>query len=381
MSDADGKVSIALDHADLTEGYNRISASEARASFSEILDRVGSTGEPVIVSRHDRPRAAIVPLSMLASARERLLQRAVATGDEVDPNEDFGEEGDVNFEDVPGLSTEELEETRRARQRETLAEDIEDHEIVRRVIEHPQFAAAVRSVVGPATTKSFECTVPEQKRSEYDSRFADMSANIAGASESFWGSSQDNFGVLEALARSQAYGDVVPDFSAESTEGTINFHDWIGNEWCVLISRPEDFPPEFVPMYGSFVSPRRTFEIRNAKLIGISTDVASTHSAWMEAMGVAAGIADYPLIVDANREIAKLLGVADDRDGHIYFIAPDKSLKQFLTYPAGNAPTLTEIMSTIQVQQSEAGSIDDKFEKIQVAMRRIVSSTSEVSEG
>jgi thioredoxin-dependent peroxiredoxin len=102
-------------------------------------------------------------------------------------------------------------------------------------------------------------------------------------------------------------GDEVPDFTAETTEGTINFHDWIGDGWAILFSHPKDFTPVCTTELGYMARLKPEFEKRNCKIIGLSIDSVEDHKAWSKDIEETQGSAvNYPMIGDTNLEVAKL---------------------------------------------------------------------------
>ena len=143
--------------------------------------------------------------------------------------------------------------------------------------------------------------------------------------------------------------DEVPNFSADTTLGNINFHDWIGNSWVVLFSHPKDFTPVCTTELGSVATLKAEFKKRNAKIIGISVDGVTDHKSWTKDIESFSGATiDYPLIGDPNLEIVKLFDMlpvdsGDTCEGRtpadnatarsVFLIGPDKKIKATLTYP------------------------------------------------
>jgi thioredoxin-dependent peroxiredoxin len=102
-------------------------------------------------------------------------------------------------------------------------------------------------------------------------------------------------------------GDTAPDFEAETTEGRIKFHDWIGDSWAVLFSHPKDFTPVCTTELGYMANAKPEFDRRNTKIIGLSVDTASDHAGWAKDIEETQGTApNYPIIADADFEISKL---------------------------------------------------------------------------
>ena len=165
-------------------------------------------------------------------------------------------------------------------------------------------------------------------------------------------------------------GDEVPDFTAESTQGTINFHDWIGDGWAVLFSHPKDFTPVCTTELGAVAGLQLAFERRNCKIVGLSVDSVADHMAWSvdieEATGNTVG---YPLIGDTNLTIAKLFGMlqsnatgtADGRTAgdnatvrKLFVIGPDKRVKLTLTYPMTTGRNFHEVLRVLDSIQLTA---------------------------
>src|SRR6516164_5374759 len=144
-------------------------------------------------------------------------------------------------------------------------------------------------------------------------------------------------------------GAVAPDFEAETTEGKIKFHDWIGNSWAMLFSHPKDFTPVCTTELGLLAKIKPEFENRGVKLIGISVDPIDRHSKWAEDIKETQGAApNYPMIGDPTLAVSKLYGMlpaettgtsegrtpADNQTvRNVFVIGPDKKIKLVLIYP------------------------------------------------
>ena len=155
-------------------------------------------------------------------------------------------------------------------------------------------------------------------------------------------------------------GDDAPDFTAETTEGSINFHQWIGDGWVVLFSHPKDFTPVCTTELGYAARLKPDFEKRNCKIIGLSVDSVEDHASWSKDIEETQGHAvNYPLIGDTNLEIAKLYdmlhpnasGEAKDRTPvdnqtvrSVFVIGPDKKVKAMVTYPMSTGRNFDEIL-------------------------------------
>jgi len=158
-------------------------------------------------------------------------------------------------------------------------------------------------------------------------------------------------------------GDTAPDFTAETTEGTINFHEWIGDNWAVLFSHPKDFTPVCTTELGEVAGLKDEFAARNCKIIGISVDSVEDHKKWAKDIEETQGTApNYPMIGDENLEIAKLYdmlpagetGTAKERTAatnmtvrNVYVIGPDKKIKAMITYPMSTGRNFDEVLRLI----------------------------------
>ena len=165
-------------------------------------------------------------------------------------------------------------------------------------------------------------------------------------------------------------GDDAPNFSAETTEGTIGFHDWIGDGWAVLFSHPKDFTPVCTTELGYMAGLKPEFDKRNCKIIGLSIDSVSDHKAWSSDIADATGHApNYPMIGDTNLEVAKLYdmihpnakGEAKDRTAvdnatirSVFVIGPDKKIKLMITYPMSTGRNFDEVLRVIDSIQLTA---------------------------
>tara|TARA_B100000745_G_C20130139_1_gene387263 strand:- start:118 stop:777 length:660 start_codon:yes stop_codon:yes gene_type:complete len=165
-------------------------------------------------------------------------------------------------------------------------------------------------------------------------------------------------------------GDDAPDFTAETTEGSINFHQWIGDGWVVLFSHPKDFTPVCTTELGYAARLKPDFEKRNCKIIGLSVDSVEDHESWSKDIEETQGYAvNYPLIGDTNLEIAKLYdmlhpnasGEAKDRTPvdnqtvrSVFIIGPDKKVKAMVTYPMSTGRNFDEILRILDSCQLTA---------------------------
>jgi len=156
-------------------------------------------------------------------------------------------------------------------------------------------------------------------------------------------------------------GDKVPDFTAETTEGEVNFHEWIGDGWAVLFSHPKDFTPVCTTELGHLARLKPEFEKRNCKVIGLSVDPIEDHVEWSKDIEETQGIApNYPLIADPDRKVADLYGMIHPNADNtltvrsVFIVAPDKSLKLMITYPASTGRNFAEILRVIDSLQLTA---------------------------
>jgi thioredoxin-dependent peroxiredoxin len=164
--------------------------------------------------------------------------------------------------------------------------------------------------------------------------------------------------------------DTAPDFTADTTHGTINFHEWIGDGWAVLFSHPKDFTPVCTTELGAMAGLEDEFRKRGAKVIGISVDPVADHDRWKADIETATGHkVDYPLIGDHDLKVAKLYDMlpaeaGDSSDGRtpadnatvrsVYVIGPDKKIKLVLTYPMTTGRNFQEILRAIDSIQLTA---------------------------
>ena len=161
--------------------------------------------------------------------------------------------------------------------------------------------------------------------------------------------------------------DVAPDFNAETTQGPIHFHEWIGDQWAVLFSHPKDFTPVCTTELGYMARIEPEFTKRNAKLIGLSVDPVDQHSKWAKDIEETQGAAvKYPMIGDPELKVAKLYnmlpaeepGTSDGRTAannatvrSVFIIGPDKKIKLMLTYPMTTGRNFDEILRVLDSMQ------------------------------
>jgi alkyl hydroperoxide reductase subunit AhpC len=162
-------------------------------------------------------------------------------------------------------------------------------------------------------------------------------------------------------------GDIAPDFEADSTEGKIKFHDWIGDSWAVLFSHPKDFTPVCTTELGYMASIKPEFDKRNTKIMGLSVDSTGDHEGWAKDIEETQGTApNYPIIADDNFEVSKAYGMlASDTSGeagertpmdnqtvrNVFVIGPDKKIKLILVYPMTTGRNFDEVIRVIDSLQ------------------------------
>ena len=154
-------------------------------------------------------------------------------------------------------------------------------------------------------------------------------------------------------------GDTAPDFEADTTDGTLKFHEWMSDDWAVLFSHPADFTPVCTTELGEVARLKPEFDKRGVKVIGLSVDPLEDHRSWAGDIAET-GHAQLPLIADPDREIADLYGMihpqADDSFTvrSVFIIGPDKKVKLTLTYPASTGRNFEEILRIIDSLQLTA---------------------------
>jgi alkyl hydroperoxide reductase subunit AhpC len=156
-------------------------------------------------------------------------------------------------------------------------------------------------------------------------------------------------------------GDTAPDFTADTTEGQINFHEWIGDSWAVLFSHPKDFTPVCTTELGECARLKPEFEKRNVKVIGLSVDATDSHKRWAEDIRETQGTAlNFPVIADPDHKVAELYDMIHPEISDVftvrsvYIIGPDKKIKLMITYPASTGRNFAEIMRVIDSLQLTA---------------------------
>lgn len=156
-------------------------------------------------------------------------------------------------------------------------------------------------------------------------------------------------------------GDTAPDFTAETTEGTINFHEWLGDSWGVLFSHPRDYTPVCTTELGMTAKLKPEFDKRNVKVIGLSVDPLEDHHGWSKDIEETQGTAvNFPMIADPDKKVANLYDMIHPNASDtftvrsVFVIGPDKKVKLMLTYPASTGRNFYEILRVIDSLQLTA---------------------------
>jgi alkyl hydroperoxide reductase subunit AhpC len=166
-------------------------------------------------------------------------------------------------------------------------------------------------------------------------------------------------------------GSEAPNFSANSTDGKIDFHDYVGDGWAVLFSHPKDFTPVCTTELGAFARLKPEFEKRNCKIIGLSVDPVEDHDKWKGDITTATGqTLNYPLIGDTDLTVAKLYGMLPETESGgsggrtaadnqtvrtVYIVGPDKAIKSMLIYPMTTGRNIDEVLRLLDSIQLTAG--------------------------
>lgn len=156
-------------------------------------------------------------------------------------------------------------------------------------------------------------------------------------------------------------GEIAPDFTAETTEGTINFHEWVGNNWAVLFSHPKDFTPVCTTELGEAARLKPEFDKRGVKILGLSVDPVDSHKKWAEDIAETQGHAlNFPVIADKDKKVANLYDMIHPEVSDVftvrsvYVIGPDKKVKGMITYPASTGRNFVEILRLVDSIQLTA---------------------------
>ena len=156
-------------------------------------------------------------------------------------------------------------------------------------------------------------------------------------------------------------GDVAPDFTADTTQGSISFHDWLGESWGVLFSHPKDFTPVCTTELGYVARIKPEFDKRNVKVIGLSVDPVDSHVRWESDIEETQGTAvNFPMIGDADRKVSNLYDMIHPNANDtltvrsVFVVGPDKKVKLTITYPASTGRNFDEILRVIDSLQLTA---------------------------
>ncbi len=153
-------------------------------------------------------------------------------------------------------------------------------------------------------------------------------------------------------------GSIAPDFTQESTQGPIKFHEWIGNSWAVLFSHPKDFTPVCTTELGYAAKSKKEFDKRNVKVIALSVDPVDSHKRWIGDIEETQGAKmNYPILGDADRKVSKLYDMIHPEANDtftvrsVFFIDPNKKIRAMITYPASTGRNFEEILRVIDSLQ------------------------------
>ncbi len=153
-------------------------------------------------------------------------------------------------------------------------------------------------------------------------------------------------------------GETAPDFTAESTEGTIHFHQWIGDQWCILMSHPKDFTPVCTTELGWVAKTKAEFDKRNCKVLAVSVDDVKSHKGWIgDIEETQQTRMNYPILGDPERKVASLYGMIHPAANDtltvrsVFFIDPRKKVRAMITYPASTGRNFDEILRVLDSLQ------------------------------
>jgi alkyl hydroperoxide reductase subunit AhpC len=156
-------------------------------------------------------------------------------------------------------------------------------------------------------------------------------------------------------------GDTAPDFTQDSTEGPIHFHEWAGNSWVVLFSHPKDYTPVCTTALGAVARLKPEFDKRGVKVIGLSVDPVNDHVGWAKDIAETQGTPlNFPLVADGDRKVSQLYGMIHPNADNtltvrsVFIIGPDKKVKLMLTYPASTGRNFQELLRVIDSLQLTA---------------------------
>ena len=153
-------------------------------------------------------------------------------------------------------------------------------------------------------------------------------------------------------------GDIAPDFTAETTEGKVNFHEWVGDKWCVLMSHPKDFTPVCTTELGFVAKTKAEFEKRNCKVIAVSVDDVKSHKGWIgDIEETQRTTMNFPILGDPERKVASLYGMIHPNASDtltvrsVFFLDPRKKVRAMITYPASTGRDFNEVLRVLDSLQ------------------------------
>ena len=156
-------------------------------------------------------------------------------------------------------------------------------------------------------------------------------------------------------------GDIAPDFTAETTEGTIHFHEWLGNSWGILFSHPADFTPVCTTELGEVAKLKSEFDKRNMKVLALSVDDVESHRQWIPDIEETQNTRfNFPIIADQDRKVAELYDMIHPNASEkttvrsVFIVGPDKKVKLIITYPASTGRNFEEILRVVDSLQLTA---------------------------
>ncbi|CAI2719122.1 peroxiredoxin [Nitrospina watsonii] len=156
-------------------------------------------------------------------------------------------------------------------------------------------------------------------------------------------------------------GDTAPDFSAETTEGKVNFHEWLGDSWGIFFSHPKDYTPVCTTELGRVANLKKEFEKRNVKVIALSVDPLDSHKGWIKDINETQNCSmNYPIVADPERKVAQMYDMIHPNAldnmtvRSVFIIGPDKKVKLTLTYPASTGRNFDELLRVIDSLQLTA---------------------------
>jgi alkyl hydroperoxide reductase subunit AhpC len=156
-------------------------------------------------------------------------------------------------------------------------------------------------------------------------------------------------------------GDIAPDFTAQTTEGAVHFHEWLGDGWGILFSHPKDFTPVCTTELGTMAKIKGEFERRNCKVLAVSVDPMESHTGWIKDINETQNTnVNFPLVADPDRTVANLYGMIHPNASDtmtvrsVFMIGPDKKIKLTLTYPASTGRNFNELLRVLDSLQLTA---------------------------